>query len=169
MSHIARRTSCSGIPAAAATFTRTSGETEGVSEEFRVHLREFSSEARRRIMSTSSGLRPLSLLPSIWGVILQLLEPLISLGGNRQDSRGVLQIGPAREYGKHYGDEHHPPPDLGDDSLPAVRPWLAPAVRGDDLPRFEGDHPEPRHGELPDNHYRGHPRGHRALPHEREE
>src|SRR5215210_134016 len=124
MSHIARRTSCSGIPAAAATCTRTSGETEGVSEEFRDPLREFSSEARRRIISTSSGLRRLSLLPSIWGVILQLLEPLISLGGNGQDARRVLQIGPAREHGKHHGDEHHPPPDLGHDPLPAGRPWL---------------------------------------------
>src|SRR5918998_6382320 len=186
MSHIARRTSCSGIPAAAATWTSTSGDTEGVSEESRVHLREFSSEARRRIISTSSGLRRLSLLPSIWGVILQLLEPLISLGGDRQYPRGVLQIGPAREYGKRHGDEHHPPPDLGDCTLPAGRPWLAqkeyengdalgvhlrltPAVRGDDLPRLEGDHPEPSNGELPDNHDRGHPRGHRALPHEREE
>src|SRR5215207_7926024 len=186
MSHIARRTSCSGIPAAAATCTRTSGETEGDSDESRVHLLEFSSEAWRRIISTSSGLRRLSLLPSIWGVILKLLEPLISLGGNRQDPRGILQIGPAREYGKYHGDEHRPPPDLGDDTLPAGGPWfaqkeyengdalgvhlrLAPPVRGDDLPRLQGNHPEPRHGELPDNHDRGHPRGHGALPHEGEE
>src|SRR3712207_844225 len=119
MSHIARRTSCSGMPAAAATCTRTSGETEGGSEESRVHLLEFSSEARRRIISTSPGLRRLSSLPSIWGAILQLLEPLISLGGNRQNPRRVLQVGPAREYGKHHGDEHRPPPDLGDDTLPA--------------------------------------------------
>src|ERR671927_20737 len=124
MSHIARCTYCSGIPAAAATCTRTSGETEGVSWEPRVHLREFSSEARRRIISTSAGLRRLSLLPSIWGVILQLLEPLISLRGDRQDPRRILQIGPAREYGKHHGDEHHPPPDLGNDPLPAGRPRL---------------------------------------------
>src|SRR5215207_1176332 len=167
MSHIARRTSCSGIPAAAATCMRTSGETEGDSDESRVHLLEFSSEAWRRIISTSAGLRRLSLLPSIWGVILQLLEPLISLRGNRQDPRRVLQIGPAREYGKHHGDEHHPPPDLGHHPLPAGRPRLtqeeyedgkalgvhfrlAPPVRGDDLPCLEGDHPEPRDGELPD-------------------
>src|SRR5215212_10725609 len=110
MSRMARWTSCSGMPAAAATCTRTSGETEGLLEAPRVHLRELSSEARRRTISTSAGFRRLSLLPSIWGVILQVLEPLISLGGDRQDSRGVLQIGPAREYGKHHGDEHHPPP-----------------------------------------------------------
>src|SRR5829696_856221 len=186
MSHIARRTSCSGIPAPAATCTRTSGETEGVSDEFRLHLREFNSEARRRIISTSAGLRRLSLLPSIWGVILQLLEPLISLRGDGQDPRRVLQVGPAREDGEHHGDEHHPPPALGYDPLPAGRPRLAkeeyengealgvhlrlaPSVRGDDLPGLERDHPEPRHGELPNNHDRGHPRGHRTLPHEREE
>src|SRR5215210_5870226 len=125
MSHIARRTSCSGIPAAAATCTRTSGETEGVSLEPRVHRREFSSEARRRIISTSAGLRRLSLWPSIWGVILQVLEPLISLGGNRQDPRRFLQIGPAGENGKYHGEEQHRPPDLGDDALPAGRSWLA--------------------------------------------
>src|SRR5918993_4712353 len=185
MSHIPRRTSCSGMPAAAATCTRTSGETEGVSSEARVHLREFSSEARRKIISTSAGLRRFS-LPSIWGVILQLLEPLISLGGDREDPRGILQIRPAREYGKHHGHEHHPPSDLGDDALPTGGPWLAqkeyengdalgghlrlaPPVRGDDLPGLQGDHPEPSHGELPDNHDRGHPRGHGALPHEGEE
>src|SRR5215213_3676103 len=186
MSHIARRTSCSGIPAAAATCTRTSGETEGVSLAPRVHRREFSSEARRRIISTSAGLRRLSLWPSIWGVILQVLEPLISLGGNGQDSWCVLQIGPARKYGEYHGDEHHPPPDLGDHALPAGSPRLAqkeyengealgvhlglsPPVCGDDLPGLEGDHSESGHSELPDDHDRGHPRGHRALPDEGEE
>src|SRR5215210_6719078 len=125
MSHMARNTSCSGIPAAAATCTRTSGETEGVSSEPRFHLREFSSEARRRIISTSAGLRRLSLLPSIWGVILQLLEPLISLRGDRQDAWRVLQIGPAREYGEDNGDEHSPPPDLRRDLLPTSSFWIA--------------------------------------------
>src|SRR5215210_3189655 len=155
-SRTARWTSCSGMPAAAATCTRTSGETEGLVAVPRVHLRELSSEARRRTISTSAGLRRLSLLPSIWGVILQVLEPLISLGGDRQDPRRILQVGPARKQGKDHGDQHHPPPDLGDDPLPACRPRLAyeeyedgealgvhlrlaPAVSGDDLPGLEGD------------------------------
>src|SRR5215218_4285302 len=110
MSDIARRTSCSGIPAAAATCTRTSGETEGASSESRVHLRAFNSDARRRIISTSAGLRRLSLLPSIWGVILQLLEPLISLRCDGKYPGCVFQIRPPGEDGKNHGDEHDPPP-----------------------------------------------------------
>src|SRR5215210_1935698 len=184
MSHMALRTSCSGMPAAAATCTSTSGETEGVSSELRCHLREFSSDARRRIISTSAGLKRLS-LPSIWGVILQLLEPLIPLGGDGKDPGRVLQVRPTGEYGKHHGDEHDPPPDLGDDPLPAGCPRLAneeyedtetlgvhlrlaPPVRSDDLPGLEGHHPEPGHRELPDHHDGRHPRRHRALSHERE-
>jgi hypothetical protein len=61
------------MPAAAATCTSTSGEMEGVSWESRDQRRAFSSEARRRIISTSAGLRRLLGSLSIRGVILQVL------------------------------------------------------------------------------------------------
>src|SRR5215203_3638115 len=108
-SHIARRTSCSGMPAAAATWTKTSGETEGVPLASRDQRRALSSAARRRIISTSAGLRRLVGSSAIWGVILQVLEALISLGRDREYPRRVPEIGPAREQGEQHRDQHRPP------------------------------------------------------------
>src|SRR5215212_1154806 len=185
-SHIARRTSCSGIPAAAATWTKTSGETVGVPLSSRDQRRAFSSAARRRIISTSAGLRRLVGSSAMWGVILQVLEALIPLRGNREYPRRVPEIGPAGEQGQQHRDQHRPPAYLRHYPAPSGGPRVpeqqdkdgdalgvhlrfAPAVSGDDLACLQGNHPQPRHGELPDHHDGRHPGRHRALAHEREE
>ena len=119
-SHIARRTSCSGMPAAAATWIKTSGETEGASSGARSHRRAFNSAARRRIISTSAGLRRLSVSSAIRGVILQVLEPLIALRSDRENPRRVPQIGPPGEQRQDHRDGHRPPAQSGDRAAPAV-------------------------------------------------
>src|SRR5918995_1187031 len=185
-SHTARRTCCSGIPAAAATWTKTSGETVGMPLSSRDQRRAFSSAARRRIISTSAGLRRLVGSSAMWGVILQVLEALISLGGNREYPRRVPEIGPAGEQGEQHRDQHRPPAYLRHYPTPSGGPRVpeqqdkdgdalgvhlrfAPAVGGDDLAGLQGNHPQPSHGELPDHHDGRHPGRHRALAHEREE
>src|SRR3712207_8866019 len=80
------------MPAAAATCTRISGETEAVSGEPCVRRRALSSAARRRIISTSAGLRRLFGTFAIRGVILQGSEPLISLRGDGENPRCIPEV-----------------------------------------------------------------------------
>src|ERR687893_1851918 len=95
---------------------------EGASSESRDQRRTFSSAARRRIISTSAGPKRLLGSFAIWGVILQVLESLISLGGNGEYPRGVPEVGPAGEQGQHHGHQHRPPAYLRHDLTPAARP-----------------------------------------------
>src|SRR5215203_1172259 len=95
------------------------------------------------------------------------LESLISLRCDGKDPRRVFQVRPSREQSKYHGDEHDPPPDLVNDSLLSFRTGFADQEYKDG--EALGDHPEARHGELPDDHDGGHPGWHGALPHEREE